>query len=266
MRQVQVEIFTGEAGTAFSFEHAAAAVVVDALRASATATMLLESGALEIYITREVNDAFALRRQHFTDALLFGERGGLPPEGFDGGNSPIETAKAAGWRVIFTTTTGAGRVVACRGASLICMGTVLHADALYKTLAAWAARPRTSSVPLVFIPAGLMDDPDFSAQEDEASALALARGLFRAYPDFFMPGESVSGYESRYGSILDRPDGLTFLFESAPHAEKLRRIGLGHEVAWCARMDVAHAVPCVHGWWNDRTPILRRGIPDSIQD
>ncbi|HPO30551.1 MAG TPA: 2-phosphosulfolactate phosphatase, partial [Candidatus Hydrogenedentes bacterium] len=63
MPRVPVDIVTGAEGTALAAKTGAAAVVIDALRASATATMLLESGALEILITREVAQAFALRER-----------------------------------------------------------------------------------------------------------------------------------------------------------------------------------------------------------
>ncbi|HOK89689.1 MAG TPA: 2-phosphosulfolactate phosphatase [Candidatus Hydrogenedentes bacterium] len=263
MPRVPVDIVTGAEGTALAAKTGAAAVVIDALRASATATMLLESGALEILITREVAQAFALR-ERFPETLLFGERGGLPPEGFDGGNSPLDTGKARGRRIVFTTTTGAGRVIACRGASIILMGTPLHASALCETLANWAARETIPARRVVLIPAGLMDDPCFSAQEDEVAALYLGRSLTRSRPDLFEPADTVAAMESRYGPDLDAPDGLVRLFESAPHAEKLRRVGLGHEVAWCAQVDIARAVPGVWHWLNNETPVLRAGLPSPV--
>ena len=95
-----------EAGCTYAVEHGCVAIVVDALRASATAAMLLETGATELIVVAEVEDAIAAK-QSYPDALIFGERGGLPPPGFDGGNSPQDVACAAGRRVIFTTTTGA---------------------------------------------------------------------------------------------------------------------------------------------------------------
>lgn len=257
--RIRVEMVTGAAGTALAVEWGATAVVVDALRASATAAMLLEYGAVEILAVREVDQAYGLRRR-FPDALLFGERGGLPPAGFDGGNSPLEAGRARGRRVIFTTTTGAGRVIACRGAAEILMGTPLHAGALCATLA--AGRPEGCGR-IVLIPAGLMDDPGFSAQEDEAAALYLVRRLTRYRPELFAAGDTVGVFESRYGSALDGPEGLAGLFASAPHAEKLRRIGLGHEVRWCARTDVCRAVPRVWSWLDDETPVLRAGEPSD---
>ncbi len=81
-------IIEGEAGCDYARERGCVAVVVDALRASATAAMLLHHGARSILAVREVEEALTAKTKH-ADALLFGERGGLPPEGFDFGNSPL---------------------------------------------------------------------------------------------------------------------------------------------------------------------------------
>ena len=103
-------IIEGEAGCDFAVANKCTAVIVDALRASATAAMLCDAGATSILAVREVEDARRAKIE-LPDALLYGERGGLPPDGFDYGNSPRETRPAKGRPVIFTTTTGAGRLI-----------------------------------------------------------------------------------------------------------------------------------------------------------
>ena len=47
----------GEAGCRYAVEHGCVAIVVDALRASATAAMLLDAGATRILAVREVAEA-----------------------------------------------------------------------------------------------------------------------------------------------------------------------------------------------------------------
>ncbi len=54
-------IVEGEAGCRFAADRSAVAVVVDALRASATAAMLLDAGATELLVVRTVSEAFAAR-------------------------------------------------------------------------------------------------------------------------------------------------------------------------------------------------------------
>ena len=220
-------LIEGEEGCAYAVDHQCVAIVVDALRASATAAMLLDAGALDILAVREIEDAVAARRER-PDALLFGERGGLPPEGFDGGNSPREVSIARDRRVIFTTTTGAGRLVGVAGAFASYMGTTVNASA---AVAAAASHHRD----VVVIPAGLTGEPQWNAQEDWVAAVCIAR----------MAGAPIGRGADRFDYWCERinREGLARLFETAPHAEKLRRIGLDADIAYCAQVDITRAVP-----------------------
>jgi len=220
-------LIEGEAGCAYAVENHCVAVIVDALRASATAAMLFEAGAAEIIVLRQVADAFAAKRT-YPDALLFGERSGLPPEGFDYGNSPRSVRAAEGKRVIFTTTTGAQRLVAAWGAAAVYMGTTINAEAVAAAVASHGAG-------VVLIPAGLSGDPGFNAQEDWVAATLIA-----------MQGEARIGEGAgQYGYWRERieAEGLDALFDSAPHAAKLRRVGLGEDVAFCAQVNIVNRVP-----------------------
>lgn len=220
-------IIPGEEGCAYAVAHKCAAVIVDALRASATAAMLLEAGATDIIVVREVENAFAMKRT-MPDALLFGERNGLPPVGFDFGNSPRTVDAAHGRRVLFTTTTGAQRLIAAWGARAVYMGTTVNADAV-------AAAAGGHGADVVLIPAGLADDPAFSAQEDWVAATVIA--VAAQVP----VDKGAEPYQYWRGRI--DAEGVAALFESAPHAEKLRRVGLEADIAYCAQLNVTNAVP-----------------------
>lgn len=236
---MKLHLIEGGAGCAYAIQHHCVAVVVDALRASATAAFLLEAGAVELIVVRDVDEAFAMKRQ-FPDALLAGERNGVPPPGFDLGNSPLEVARATGRRVIFTTTTGAGRLVSCWGAPAIYLGSTVNA-----TAAARAALRHDRDV--VLIPAGLMSDPLFDAQEDWAAAAAIASAANRLDPNLQTGagGAALDHWIQR----IDR-EGLGPLFEAAPHAAKLRAIGLTADIAFCARLDTTAVAPRVIGKHN----------------
>jgi 2-phosphosulfolactate phosphatase len=225
-------IIEGEEGCRFAREHGCVAVVVDALRASATAAMLLATGAVEILAVRSVAEAFAAKKA-WPDALLFGERGGLPPEGFDYGNSPQDVAAAAGSRVIFTTTTGAGRLISCWGAHAIYMGCPLNARAVARSAAA-------HQLDVVVIPAGLAGDPTFNAQEDWSGAAAI----LNEHPAAVL-GEGCARITEWQQHIQAK--GLLELVETAPHAEKLRRVGLTSDISYCAGLNTTSCVPWVSG-------------------
>lgn len=229
---MRIHIVEGEAGCRLAVERAAAAVIVDALRASATASALLEEGATELCVVHDVAEAFALK-DIWPDALLFGERGGLPPAGFNYGNSPREASHARGRRVIFTTTTGAGRLLSAWGAPAVLMASVVNGAALLRYFEHHPAKE------VVIIPAGLMGAPDFDAQEDWTAGAWLAAQLHASGEHAW--GEGFDRY-AHYKARIDA-EGIEQLFLSAPHAEKLRAVGLEADIPLCARVDCCGALP-----------------------
>ena len=189
--------------------------------------MLLHAGAAEVLVVREVEEARAAKVAD-PGVLLFGERGGLPPAGFDSGNSPRDVATARGRRVVLTTTTGAGRLVDSWGARAVLMGSSVNASAVVEVAKGLGGE-------VVLIPAGLKGDPSFDAQEDWAAAAAIA---MRAAAPIGEGADACARWQERIES-----EGLPQLFHTAPHAAKLRAIGLHEDVAYCAQVDLTRAVP-----------------------
>src|SRR5262245_17497942 len=173
--RAEVHLRSGEEGCSWAREREAVAVVVDALRASATIICLLQQGATEVLVVKEVDEAYAYRQEH-PHTLLVGERGGLKVDGFDFGNSPTEIQRAdlRGKRIAFTSTTGAQRLVDCLGASVITVGTTINASAVARQVISMAL---AKNAPIVIIPAGLATDPDIIADEDWLGATVLAAHL-----------------------------------------------------------------------------------------
>jgi len=65
-------------------------VVIDVIRAFTNAAFAFSRGATEIYPVSGVEEALQLRAQ-IPNSMVCGEVGGIPPEGFDFGNSPTQT-------------------------------------------------------------------------------------------------------------------------------------------------------------------------------
>ncbi len=252
---VEVQLIGGEEGCRLAREQRAVAIVVDALRASATITLLLHRGASEVIVVKEVAEAHDYRRAH-PDALLVGERGGLKVDGFDLGNSPseIQRADVRGKQVAFTSTTGAQRMVDCLGASSILVGTTINATAVARRAAALA---RDAEVPIVIIPAGLATNPDMLEEEDWLGAVVLA-----AYMDIPLSPASESPFE--HFQQLIRSPGLLERFLHSTHGEGLVRLGFTDDIRLCAQVDLIRdtvptleeVVPLPHGGRGLR---LRRG-------
>ena len=235
-------IIEGKAGCDYAKEHACAAVIVDALRASATAAMLLDAGATEILVVAEVDDALQAKESR-PDALLYGERGGLPPEGFDYGNSPKDAHAAKGRPVIFTTSNGSKRLHQAYGAPTLYLGSTVNALALVQSL---SAQDRD----VVLIPAGKVGDPEFDAQEDWVAATAIA--MLADAPI----GEGALPF--RHWRQRIELDGVQKLFQTAPHAQTLKELGLQDDIALCARPNITNALPKAVAL-QDNAIILRNG-------
>jgi 2-phosphosulfolactate phosphatase len=82
-------------------------VVVDVLRAFSNAAFAFSRGAKEIHPVRSVEEALQFKVQ-IPNSLACGEVGGLPPEGFDFGNSPTQTKELDLRGRIIVQCTGAG--------------------------------------------------------------------------------------------------------------------------------------------------------------
>src|SRR5690606_11450937 len=100
-------------------------VVIDVLRASTTITHALAAGAREVIPCLEIDDARqTAQRLEPGQAILGGERKGLPIEGFDLGNSPQDYTpeRVGGKTVVFTTTNGTKAMMRCRQAQEVVIG------------------------------------------------------------------------------------------------------------------------------------------------
>jgi len=113
------------------------AVVIDVLRTSTTIVHALEAGAREVIPCLEVADARAVAAQHTDqDVLLGGERGGLPIDDFDLGNSPGEYVphRVGGKTIVFTSTNGTRALDHAAGADRVLIGAFVNATAVYHEL------------------------------------------------------------------------------------------------------------------------------------
>ncbi len=88
-------------------------LVIDVLRAFSTAAYAFSRGAKEIMLVSGVEEALALKEQT-PNSKVMGEVGGLPPEGFDFGNSPTRIIEQDITGITLIQRTGAGTQGAVR--------------------------------------------------------------------------------------------------------------------------------------------------------
>jgi 2-phosphosulfolactate phosphatase len=82
-------------------------VVIDVIRAFTNAAFAFSRGAKEIYPVSTVEEALKFKAE-VPNSMAFGEVGGIPPEGFDFGNSPSQTKMLDLHERILVQCTGAG--------------------------------------------------------------------------------------------------------------------------------------------------------------
>ncbi len=210
---------------------ASAALVVDVIRATTTAAALLVAGARELVWTGSVERARAEAQAR--GALLAGERGGVPPAGFDLGNSPVafDAAKVAGRAVVMTTTNGTRAALrAAAAAKALGLAALVNATAAARWLLAFEGE-------VALVTAGR----EGGLALDDAYALgALAARLAALEPGL----ELDEGARVALALYRSRPDPRAVLRESAA-ARALEPVGLAGDVEVCARVDAFPLVPAL---------------------
>jgi len=88
-------------------------IVIDVLRAFSNAAYSFSRGAREIFLVSTVDEALELKSK-LPNAKVMGEVNGLPPEGFDFGNSPTQILQEDLTGLILIQRTGAGTQGAVR--------------------------------------------------------------------------------------------------------------------------------------------------------
>lgn len=108
-------------------------IIIDVLRAFSTAAYAFSRGAKEILLVSTVEEALVLRSQVLNSRAM-GEVGGLPPEGFDFGNSPthISQENLSGLTLIQRTGAGTQGAVRSQGAEVMLASSFVVADATVK--------------------------------------------------------------------------------------------------------------------------------------
>lgn len=151
-------------------------LIVDVYRAFTTASVAFDRGISKIIFVAEPEEALAVRAQGRAE-LCVGEVGGIPPAGFDFGNSPYELAKAdiAGKVMVHTTRAGTVGVTAAKKAEQIYGVSLVNARATVEHILV----NRPSLVTIV----AMGYQGEVRTDEDEQCALYVRNVLLGREPD-----------------------------------------------------------------------------------
>ncbi|HLZ69983.1 MAG TPA: 2-phosphosulfolactate phosphatase [Dehalococcoidia bacterium] len=216
-------------------------VVIDVLRATSTLATLIARGASEVAVVAEIEQAFALRAAVCElPRLLCGEVGGLPPQGFDHGNSPEEFARLelAGRRAVLFTSNGTKALVRVAAAPAVFAGSLLNVSAV---LQAALAEARAGGLDLALVCSGTELGTAFSL-EDTFCAGALIAAARESLPDAPRLDDAAQMALRLYDSFGRDAEAA---FAAAEHGRALAALGLGADLRFCAEIDRYAVAPRV---------------------
>lgn len=217
------------------------AVVIDVLRATTSIVRALESGAACVLPVASIEGARMLAHER-DGALLCGERGGVPPEGFALGNSPreYEPAVVGGRACVLSTTNGTRAMHMATGAYEVLIGSITNARALCEHL---ASQPRD----VVLVCSGT--DRRVSL-EDCIGAGVIIEGL----AGFEVDDSAMLMLQAMRGAV-ETHASLAGAVASSFHAKRLAGLGFGDDVDYAAQLGSAELVPVFDPATGEITPL-----------
>lgn len=222
----------------------ACVVVIDVLRASTTIVHALHAGADRVVPCVDIDEARRIAAElPRGDAVLGGERGGLPIEGFHLGNSPAEYTPDAvrNKTVVFTTTNGTRAMDRARQADQLLIGSFVNAAAIVDHLASH------ERVHLLCAGTG----GQITREDVLAAGLMAVRLIDRGEGQVELANDEVRLAIEAWreaSARCDEPgsestDWLTQILRDSTGGRNLTRLGLAADIADAARLDRFHLVP-----------------------
>lgn len=224
---------------------ATACVVIDVLRASSSIIVLLARGIEKIAVAASPSEARRLARREPGRYLLCGEVEGLPPPGFDYGNSPSEfdALDLQGRAVAMSTTNGTSALRRLRSSPMVIVGALLNATAAVQTLLAEA---EARGLDATIVCAGLESGKRFSL-EDSFTAGALTEKALAASEERGIEVDLTDGAQVALRLFRDYRGDALAAFRESEHGRKLVGLGFERDLAFCAQTDRFDVVPRLEG-------------------
>jgi 2-phosphosulfolactate phosphatase len=220
-------------------------VVIDVLRASTTIAHALNAGASDVIPCLEIEDARTTAgRFPEGQALLGGERQGLPIEGFDLSNTPADYTpeRVRGRTIVFTTTNGTRAMEKCRLAGRVLIGAFVNARAVVQELLGCrkvhllCAGTRGQFGPDDFLLGGLLVDRLLHASELKyrlnAEAITARESWTTSFPPSDVPGNEPIEPERLARKLCESLGG-----------KNLTALGLEKDILMAAQIDSLDIVP-----------------------
>jgi len=207
-------------------------VIIDIFRATSSICYGIENGAEAIIPVAEVEECAAYREKGLS-YLLAAERNGEVVSGFDFGNSPFSYTKeiVCGKTVVLTTTNGTHALHLSRGAKKIVIGSFLNLTELSDWL-------KTQNENILLVCAGWKNQFNL---EDTAFAGAVIEQLKTG--DFILDDPAIAANDLYQLAKDDLPGYLA----KTSHSERLKKLGIEKDIAFCLNVDITTSIPVLEG-------------------
>ena len=208
------------------------AVIVDIFRATSSICYGIENGAEAIIPVAEVEECLAYRDKE-AHYLLAAERNGEVVTGFDFGNSPFSyTKEKVGCKtVVLTTTNGTHALHLSRSAKKIVIGSFLNLTSLCNWL-------KTQNENILLVCAGWKNNFNL---EDTLFSGAVVDQLKSG--DYKTDDAAIAANDLYQ---LAKGDLNAYLAKTS-HSERLKKLGIEADIAFCLNVDITTAIPVLQG-------------------
>src|ERR1700709_980509 len=207
-------------------------VIVDIFRATSSICYGIDNGAEAIIPVAEVDECIAYRDKT-SGYLLAAERNGEVVEGFDFGNSPFSYTKekVAGKTVALRTTNGTHALHLSRAAKRVVIGSFLNLTALCNWL-------KTQNENILLVCAGWKHNFNL---EDTLFSGAVVDQLKEGNYKIDDPAIAANDLYQ-----LGKHDLDAYLAKTS-HSERLKKLGIEADIAFCLNVDITTAIPVLEG-------------------
>jgi 2-phosphosulfolactate phosphatase len=208
-----------------------ACVVVDVLRATSSLVTMFERGLEEAIIASSLDEARVFAERD-PGLLLCGEEGGLPPDGFDHGNSPstFDEMDLSDKRAVLVTTNGTRALQGVPTGTTVLVGALLNVEAIARTMVAQDLN-RAS-----IVCAGERGGASVCVEDVYCAGAIVGRMLTLGKFDV---DDGAAVALQVYRSFLSPVEALL----AGKHGPALRELGFAEDIVFCAREDVFSSVP-----------------------
>jgi len=207
-------------------------VIIDIFRATSSICYGIENGAEAIIPVAEVEECIAYHEK-YPNYLLAAERNGEVVSGFDFGNSPFSYTKekVAGKTVVLTTTNGTHALHLSRKAKKVVIGSFLNLTAVCNWL-------KTQNDNILLVCAGWKNNFNL---EDTMFAGAVVDQL--KDKGFILDDAAIAADDLYSIAKNDLPGYL----KKTSHSERLKKLGIEADIAFCLQVDITTAIPVLEG-------------------